>query len=125
MFRLAMGLVLLASTAFVGIAQDKKAAAVPALQTASGSVDKASAESLTIRPRGADGKFQKALTLKVTGTSKVSVLTPQKRADKMVLTQRDAQAKDLAPGQIIAVIYAEAGKDAVLLSAVARPAMNK
>jgi hypothetical protein len=46
-------------------------------------------------------------------------LTPQKRADKVVFTQRDGEAKDLVAGQEIAVIYAEAGKEGpVLLSAV-------
>jgi hypothetical protein len=107
-------------------AQDKKGAAEVPLLTASGAVEKADKDVLTVKPRGADGKFQKTLALKVTGTSKVGVLTPQKRADKVVLTQREAGAKDLVPGQAVAVIYAEAGKDgAVLLSAVAHPAPGK
>ncbi len=93
------------------------------LLTASGTVEKADKETLTVRPRGADGKFQKSLALKVTGTSKVAVLSPQKREGKVVLTQREAAAQDLAPGQAVAVIYSEAGKDGtVLLSAVAQPA---
>lgn len=93
------------------------------LLTAHGAVEKADKESLIVKPRGADGKFQKALTLKVTGTSKVAVLAPQKRDGKVVLTQREAAAQDLAPGQTVAVIYSEAGKDGnVLLSAVAQPA---
>jgi hypothetical protein len=92
------------------------------LLTASGTVEKADKDSLTIKPRAADGTFQKALALKVTGTSKVAVLTPQKREGKVVLTQREAAAADLTPGQPVAVIYSEAGKDgAVLLSAVAHP----
>jgi hypothetical protein len=123
MFRLAAGFVLLVATAFAA-AQDKKGTE-PTLHTASGSVDKAGKDSLTIRPRGADGKFQKAFALKVTGTSKISVLTPQKRGDKVILTQRDADAKDLVKGQTVAVIYAEAGKDSVLLSAVAHAAPGK
>ncbi|HXD87512.1 MAG TPA: hypothetical protein VN641_13530 [Urbifossiella sp.] len=123
MFRLAAGFVLVVATAFAA-AQDKKGIE-PALHTASGSVDKASKDSLSIRPRGADGKFQKAIALKVTGTSKISVLTPQKRGDKVILTQRDADAKDLVKGQTVAVIYAEAGKDSVLLSAVAHAAPGK
>ena len=85
MFRLAAGFVLLVATAFAA-AQDKKGTE-PTLHTASGSVDKAGKDSLTIRPRRADGKFQKAFALKVTGTSKISVLTPQKRGDKVILTQ--------------------------------------
>ena len=56
-------------------ADDKKASDdVPALLTAL--VDKADKESVTMKPRGTDGKFQKALVLKVTGTSKVAVLAP-------------------------------------------------
>jgi hypothetical protein len=108
-------------------AQDKKAAGdALSLATAQGVVDKADKDSLTIKPRGADGKFQKTLVLKVTGTTKVTNLTPQKRGDKLVLTQRDAEAKDLEAGQLIAVIYAEAGKDgSVLLSAVVQPASGK
>src|SRR5437763_1635636 len=103
-------------------AQDKG----PSLAVTSGVVDKAEKDALTVKPRGADGKFQKALTFKVTGTSKVTVLVPQKRADKVVLTQREAEAKDLMPGQAVAVIYAEAGKDGtVLLSAVAHAAPAK
>jgi hypothetical protein len=103
--------------------QDKKGADdQPTLTTASGVVDKAGKDSVTIKPRGADGRFQKTLTLKVTGTSKLSILTPQKRGDKVVLTQRDTDAKDLTTGQAIAAIYAEAGKDGpVLLSAVVLP----
>jgi hypothetical protein len=98
----------------------------PALTTASGVVDKADKESVVIKPRGPDGRFQKTLSLKVTGTSKVDILTPQKRGDKVILTQRDSEAKDLTAGQAIAVIYAEAGKDGpVLLTAVAQPATAK
>lgn len=115
--------------AFAGLvpAQEKKTADdLPALLTASGVVDKADKESLTVKPRGADGKFQKTLVLKVTGTSKVAVLAPQKRGDKVVLTQREVDAKDLVAGQVIAVVYAETGKDgAVLLTAVAYPAPTK
>jgi hypothetical protein len=115
--------------AFAGLmpAQEKKTADdLPALLTTSGVVDKADKESLTVKPRGADGKFQKTLVLKVTGTSKVAVLAPQKRGDKVILTQREVDAKDLVAGQVIAVVYAETGKDgSVLLTAVAHPAPAK
>lgn len=111
----------------VVVSQDKKADKkggdeVP-LSVAQGVVDKADKESLTVKPRSADGKFQKTLVLKLTGTSKVSVLSPQKRGDKVVLTQRDADPKELAAGQAVAVIYADGGKDGpVLLSAVVQAA---
>ena len=103
-------------------AQDKE----PALTAATGVVEKADKDALTVKPRGPDGRFQKTVTLKVTGTSKVFLLAPQKRGEKTVLTQREAEAKDLTPGQAAAVIYAEVGKDGpVLLSAVAQPAPAK
>jgi hypothetical protein len=125
--RLLHTLALLLAFAGLAHAQDKKAGDdLPALLTATGVVEKADKESLTVKPRGADGKFQKALVLKVTGTSKAAVLAPQKRGDKVVLTQREVEAKDLTAGQVVAVVYAEAGKDgAVLLSAVAHPAPAK
>jgi hypothetical protein len=88
-------------------------------------VDKAEKDSVTVKPRSATGQFQKAVTLRVTGTSKVAVLTPQTRGGKVVITQRDTEVKDLSPGQAVAVIYAEVGSDGpVLLSAVAQPAGN-
>ena len=119
-------LVLLLALAGLASAQEKKADDAPTLLTASGVVEKADKESVTVKPRGADGKFQKALVLKVTGTSKVTVLTPQKRGDKAVLTQREVGAQDLASGQVVALVYADAGKEGViLLSAVAQPAPAK
>ncbi len=126
-FRTLSPLALLVLITALAAAQDKKDADdLPALLTASGAIDKADKESLVVKPRGTDGKFQKTLTLKVTGTSKVTVLAPQKRGDKVVITQRDADAKDLVAGQQVAIIYADAGKDGmVLLSAVAHPAPAK
>lgn len=116
---LALGVVLVLGLSSVGPSQEKKGGDDPSLAVAQGVVDKADKDALTVKPRGADGKFQKAIVLKLTGTSKVTVLAPQKRGDKTVLTQRDADAKDLAAGQHVAVIYADAGKDGpVLLSAV-------
>ena len=56
----------------------------------------------------------------------MAVIAPQKRGEKVVLTQREIEAKDLVPGQVVAVIYSEAGKDGlVLLTAVAHPAPSK
>ncbi len=96
------------------------------LLTAHGTVEKADKDALTVKPRSADGKFQKAVTLKVTGTSKVTVLALQVREGKVVLTQREVAAQDLVPGKAVAVIYADTGKDGVvLLSAVAQPAGKK
>jgi hypothetical protein len=121
LFRAFAFLALLGTSAVVASAEE-----LPPLLTASGTVDKADKESLSVKPRGPDGKFQKTLALKVTGTSKVAVLTSQKRGDKTILTQREIDAKDLVPGQAVAVIYSEAGKDGtVLLTAVAQPAPGK
>jgi microcompartment protein CcmK/EutM len=107
-------------------AQAKKGADEHSLEAVTGVVEKADKDTVIIKPRAADGKFQKAITLKVTGTSKVTILAPQKRGDKMVLTQREAAAADLVAGQAVAIIYAEAGKDgAVLLSAVGHPMAAK
>ena len=116
--RLLFSLVALVGLTLTLSAQDKNAP----LLTASGVVDKADKDTLTVKPRGADGKFQKTLNLKVTGTSKVTVLTPQKRGEKVVLTQREADAKDLSAGQVLAVIYTEGADGPILLSAVAHPA---
>src|SRR5262249_11823867 len=118
-----LAVVLVLGLVSVGPSQDKKGGDEPSLAVAQGVVDKADKESLRVKPRGADGKFQKTITLKLTGTSKLTVLSPQKRGDKMVLTQRDADSKELASGQAVAVIYAEAGKEGlVLLSAVVQAA---
>jgi hypothetical protein len=96
-------------------------AAPPTLAAAHGSVDKVEGDTLTVKPRGADGRFGPALTLKVTGTSHVTVLAVQERAGKPVLTQRDSSARDLQPGQEVAVIYAAPAGGMVLLTAVAQP----
>ncbi len=102
------------------------AADAPAtLSTASGTVAKVDKDSLTIRPRGPDGKFQAEIKLKLTGTSKISTLTTQTRAGKSVVVQRDADAKDLQAKQTIAVIYTTSSGGAVLLSAVVQPADGK
>jgi len=91
------------------------------LLTASGTVSKVTGDTLTIRPRDPDGRFGKNLLLKLTGTSKITSLSEQKRGGKLVFVQRDTDAKDLEPNRQIAVIYA-AGQPPVLLSAVVLPA---
>jgi hypothetical protein len=96
----------------------------PSLLTASGNVVKVEKDKLTIQPRGEGGKFGKNLVLRLTGTSKVTVLTEQKRGGKMVPVQNEISAKELQTNQHIAVIY-NGAKNAVLLSAVAVPAPSK
>jgi hypothetical protein len=93
----------------------------PNLATASGVVDKVGKDSLTVRPRGPDGKFEKSLVLKLTGTTKVATLTLQTRGGKTVPVQKDAEAKELKPKQLVAVIYTSGADGMVLLAAVALP----
>ena len=98
-------------------AQDKG----PELLTAHGTVDKAEKDSLTIRPREAGGRFGKHLALRLTGTSKISLLTSRMQGGKLVIVQRDTDAKDLQPKQEIAVIYTTGAAGTTLLSAVVHP----
>lgn len=90
-------------------------------QTVVGTVEKFEKETLTVT---AGEKPKKTVELKVTGTSKFHLLVPQVRSGKTVLTQRAAEASDLAAGQHIAVIFTLAEKDNVLLTAVIK-AMEK
>src|SRR5262249_13104784 len=96
-----------------------------ALKTAQGAFDKADKDTLTIRPRGADGKFEKALVLRLTGTSKLTLVSQRKQAGKLVFVQTDANVKELESNQPIAVIYATAKEGPVLLSAVVQAAKGK
>jgi hypothetical protein len=89
-----------------------------ALVTAQGMVEKVDKDSLTIRPRGPDGKFEKSVALKLTGTSKITSLSLQKRGSQTVPVQRDTDAKGLQPNEPVAVIYTEGPDGLVLLSAV-------
>jgi hypothetical protein len=100
------------------------AADPPALkvETADGMVAKVGRDSLEIRTRGADGRFGKAVTFKVTGTTKLTTVTAAERAGKAVATQRDADLRDLKPNQPIAIIYTKVGESPVLLAGVAQPA---
>ncbi len=90
------------------------------LVTATGLVEKADKDSVTIRPRGPEGRFGKSVTLKVTGTSKITTLGQRKAGGKVTLVQRDTDAKDLQKNQAIAVIYTTASGGPVLLAAVAQ-----
>jgi hypothetical protein len=103
------------------------AADPPALkvETADGTVSKVNKDSLAIRTRGPDGRFGKAVTFKVTGTTKLTTVTAQKRAGKDVATQRDTDLKDLQANQPIAIIYTNVGGTPVLLAGVAQPAPAK
>jgi hypothetical protein len=97
----------------------------PTLVTAQGVIDKVEKDSLTIRPRGADGRFEKSVTLRLTGTSKISLLTTRTQKGKTVIVQRDTSAQDLQAKQTAAVIYTTGEDGPVLLAAVAEPAADK
>jgi len=90
---------------------------IPVL-TAHGIVEKVEKDSLTLEPRLPDGKFGKAITLKLTGTSDIALVSMQKRGDKLVPVQKKVDAKDLSAKQPIAVIYTGEKEGSVLLSAV-------
>ncbi len=103
------------------LAQD----AAVGMATAQGMIDKVEKESIVVRPRSADGKFEKSLNLKLTGTSKISTLSYQKRAGKNVAVQKDTEARDLTAKQPIAVIYTTGPDGLVLLAAVVLPTAGK
>jgi nitrogen fixation protein FixH len=106
-------------TALVLLARIASAAdEVPRVQTVQGTIEKVDKETLTIKHRPADSKTDKSMTFKLTGTSRFSTLSTQKRGEKIVLVQKDTEVKNLAAKQPIAVIYATNAGDHVLLAAV-------
>ncbi len=115
----------LALVVLILLAASARTADPPPLLTAQGAIDKVNKDTLTVKPRGPDGRFGKNLVLKITGTSKVTTLLPQMRKGVLVLTQRDTEAKDLQPGQAIAVVYTLVKDSPVLLTAVAQPPAEK
>jgi hypothetical protein len=117
--RLIAGLVLV-----VLLAGGVSAAPPTPLLTATGVVDKVDRDTLTVKPRGAGGRFEKEMTFKVTGTSKITTLRQQTRAGKPVVVQNDTDLRELQPNQPIAVIYTTGKAGAVLLTAVAVPAAD-
>lgn len=90
----------------------------PGFDTAVGTVDKIDKHSVTIT---LSDKSKKSIEFKITGTSNFSLFAPQVRSDKTIITQRKAEATDLTKGQFVAIIYAEADKEYVVLSAVMKP----
>ena len=95
-----------------------RAADEPQLTTAAGVIEKIEKDTVTIKHRTAEGKFDKNLVLKLTGTSTLSLLSVQNRAEKKVLVQKTIDAKHLVEHQKISVIYANADHELILLSAV-------
>ena len=91
------------------------------LTAGKGMVDKADKQVVTVQLHGAGGKFGKKVMLKITGTSKLTLLSKEKRGGKLVPVQREMDAKDLEANQAIAVIYL-GGTEPILLSAVVQHA---
>lgn len=89
----------------------------PDFSTVVGTVVKFEKETLTI---STGDKAKNTVELKVTGTSKFHLMSPQVRAGKTVITQRSAETSDLISGQSIAVIYTVVEKENVLLTAVTK-----
>jgi hypothetical protein len=86
--------------------------------TADAQVVEVKNDSLTIQPRK-DGKFEKAIVLKVTGTSTFTLVGTRDNPGKApVVVQTKKDAKDLKPKQTVTVVYTMIGDDKVLLSAV-------
>lgn len=111
----------LASVAAVGIAACLQAADPPPLLLAHGTVEKVDANSLTVKPRGPDGKFGKNLVLKLTGTSSVKTLSPRMQKGNVVIAQTEANFRDLQAKQTIALVYTMVKDSPVLLTAVVQP----
>jgi hypothetical protein len=99
------------------------------LQTAQGKIEKVDKETLTLQPRGADGKVGKAIELRFTETSRVTTLTARETAGKVIAVQKQTEPRELTQGQLIAVTYTtvkEGKKEGnVLLTAVVQPAPAK
>jgi hypothetical protein len=109
-----VGVLLLAATL--------RAADEPTVMASAGLIVKANAEVVILRPREAGGKFGKAVTLKVRGTSKVFALSVQKRDGQSAPVQKEIAAKDLTPNQPLTVLHAVVNDENVLLLALAQPA---
>jgi hypothetical protein len=101
------------------------AADPPPLLIAQGMVEKVDANTLTVKPRGPDGKFGKNLVLKITGTSTVKTLSPRMQKGSVVIAQADTKFKDLQAKQSIALVYTMVKDSPVLLTAVVQPPSEK
>jgi hypothetical protein len=85
-------------------------------------IEKVGKDTLTIQPRESGGRFGKSMALRLTGTSKLFLLSTRAgTGGKVIVTQREADPKDLKPKQTIAVIYTSGKEGFVLLSGVTQP----
>jgi hypothetical protein len=91
------------------------------LATATGVVEKATKDSLTIQPRLADGTFGKSLVLKGAGTSNIFTVATRMQGKKTIASQKEGKITDLKPKQPVSVIYLKAKEGNILLCAVVQP----
>ena len=115
----------LALVIVVGLSASLWAVDPPPLLTAQGRLEKVDAGTLTVRPRGPDGKFGKNLVLKITGTSTVKTLTPRMQKGSVVMVQTETKFKELQAKQVIAIVYTMVKDNPVLLTAVVHPPSEK
>ena len=100
-------------------------AAEPILATATGIVGKGTAEVLIVRPRDAEGRFGKTLSLKIRGTSKITTMVMQTRDKRAIVSQREIEANQAKPNDAVAVIYTSVGDELILLSAIVQTGARK
>lgn len=89
------------------------------LQSVTGTVVKANAGLVILRPRLPSGQFGKAVVLKIRGTSRLTTVQFEARDGEPVAVQRVLESASLAPNRIVAAIYTVADGEEVLLTAVA------
>jgi guanyl-specific ribonuclease Sa len=88
-----------------------------ALGAAQGTIERVEPGQLILIP---SSPASLRLSLKITGTSRLSAIRSGERAGKVVLTQHSIEQNELRPRLPIAVIYADNSPEAVLLTAVVR-----
>jgi len=116
---------LLVAVLALGVCELALAEPVP-LANGHGLITKVEDKSVSISPRGPDGKLEKAITLKVTGTTSLTLVGTRKTKGKLIITQKSIKAKDLESKQTIAFIYTKEGGDVpTLLSGVVQPSAEK
>ena len=91
------------------------------LHSVTGAVVKANAGLVVLRPRLPDGRFGKAVVLKIRGTSRITTLLSEQRDGQLLTVQREQDPASLTPNRVVAALYTVADGEEVLLTAVALP----
>jgi guanyl-specific ribonuclease Sa len=95
------------------------------LITAQGTIEKVADDAITIRPRRVDGKFDKNLVLKLTGATRVTALSMDRRRSESAVSQKEIRREDLKPRQRIAVIYLANSPSNILMTAIVQPVLEQ